>query len=69
MAHYDRSKKAIQEIVDMPDRQIDLFIRVCLQDNGRPAARPGRRRDRIGTPNHPRPDRPRRPVAESRPRC
>ena len=35
LANYDRTKKAIQEIVDMPDRQIDLFIRVCLQNNGR----------------------------------
>ena len=31
---YDRTKKALQEIVDMPDRQIDLFIRLCLQNNG-----------------------------------
>ncbi len=30
--------KAIQEIVDMPDRKIDLFIRFCLQNNGRPSA-------------------------------
>ena len=36
---YDRSKKAIQEIVDMPDRQIDLFIRFCLQQGGRLSAR------------------------------
>jgi len=35
LANYDRTKKAIQEIVDMPDRQIDLFIRLCLQNNGR----------------------------------
>jgi hypothetical protein len=35
LAHYDRTKKAIQDIVDMPDHQIDLFIRVCLQNNGR----------------------------------
>ena len=28
-----------QEIVDMPDRQIDLFIRFCLQNNGRLSAR------------------------------
>lgn len=34
-ADYDKTKKAIQEIVDMPDRQIDLFIRFCLQNNGR----------------------------------
>jgi len=29
----------MQEIVDMPDRQIDLFIRFCLQNNGRISAR------------------------------
>ncbi|MDE0330781.1 MAG: cell filamentation protein Fic, partial [Nitrospinae bacterium] len=28
-----------QEIVDMPDRQIDLFIRFCLQNKGRLSAR------------------------------
>ena len=38
-ANYDKTKKAIQEIVDMPDRQIDLFIRFCLQNNGRLSAR------------------------------
>lgn len=43
IANYDRTKKAIQEIVDMPDRQIDLFIRFCLQNNGRLSAR---KRDR-----------------------
>ena len=37
--NYDKTKKAIQEIVDMPDRQIDLFIRFCLQNNGRISAR------------------------------
>jgi hypothetical protein len=35
LANYDQTKKAIQNIVDMPDRQIDLFIRVCVQNNGR----------------------------------
>jgi hypothetical protein len=39
LANYDRTKTAIQEIVDMPDRQIDLFIRACLQNNGRLSAR------------------------------
>ncbi len=39
IANYDKTKKAIQEIVDMPDRQIDLFIRFCLQNNGRLSAR------------------------------
>ncbi|MFH1313709.1 MAG: Fic family protein [Candidatus Eisenbacteria bacterium] len=35
LVNYDRTKRAIQEIVDMPDRQLDLFIRLCLQNNGR----------------------------------
>ncbi len=34
LASYDATKKAIQEIVDMPDRNIDLYIRFCLQNNG-----------------------------------
>ena len=39
LANYDRTKKAIQEIVDMPDRQIDIFLRICLQNGGRLSAR------------------------------
>lgn len=39
LANYDQTKKAIQEIVDMPDRQIDLFIRFCRQNQGRLSAR------------------------------
>ena len=39
LANYDQTKQAIQEVVDMPDRQIDLFIRFCLQNNGRLSAR------------------------------
>ncbi len=39
LANYDMTKKVIQEIVDMPDRQIDLFIRFCLQNNGRLSTR------------------------------
>jgi uncharacterized protein YggL (DUF469 family) len=38
LASYDETKKAIQEVVDMPDRLIDLFIRFCLQNNGRLSA-------------------------------
>jgi hypothetical protein len=38
LAMYDETKKAIQGIVDIPDRQIDLFIRFCLQNNGRISA-------------------------------
>jgi hypothetical protein len=39
LANYDRTKAEIQAIVDMPDRQIDLFIRFCLQNKGRLSAR------------------------------
>jgi len=35
LANYDETKRAVQAIVDMPDRDIDLFIRFCLQNNGR----------------------------------
>lgn len=35
LASYDNTRKAIQEIIDMPDRLIDLFIQMCLQNNGR----------------------------------
>ena len=34
LASYDTAKQAIQNIIDMPDRLIDLFIHVCLQNNG-----------------------------------
>ncbi len=34
LASYDNTRKAIQDIIDMPDRLIDLFIRMCLQNNG-----------------------------------
>jgi hypothetical protein len=39
LANYDKTKQAIQEVVDMPDRLIDLFIQLCLQNNGRLSAR------------------------------
>ena len=39
LASYDEAKKAIREIVDMPDRKIDLFIKFCLQNNGRLSSR------------------------------
>ena len=35
LSSYDDSKRGIQEIVDMPDREIDLFIRLCVQNQGR----------------------------------
>ena len=39
LAAYDETKKAMQEIVDTPDRQIDLFVRFCVQNNGCLSAR------------------------------
>jgi hypothetical protein len=39
LANYDETKSAIQEIVDMPDRQIDLFIGFCLRNNGQLSGR------------------------------
>ena len=48
LTRYDKAKRAIQAIVDMPDRQIDLFIRFCLQNDGRlPARRRARHFDRL----------------------
>lgn len=34
LSKYDSTKKAIQTIIDMPDQKIDLFIQLCLQNNG-----------------------------------
>jgi len=39
LASYDVTKATIQRIVDMPDRLIDLFIQLCLQNKGRLSAR------------------------------
>ncbi|MCD4706137.1 MAG: Fic family protein [Candidatus Sabulitectum sp.] len=38
LVDYDRARKAIQEVIDMPDQRLDLFIRLCLQNNGRLSA-------------------------------
>ncbi|NOQ21790.1 MAG: cell filamentation protein Fic [Candidatus Aegiribacteria sp.] len=35
---YDRARKAIQEVIDMPDQKLDLLIKLCLQNNGRLSA-------------------------------
>ncbi len=32
---YDRSKIAIQDVVDMPDKKIDLFIKISLDNKGK----------------------------------
>ncbi len=39
LASYDSTKKALQDIIDMPDRLIDLFIQLCLQNSGSLSAR------------------------------
>jgi hypothetical protein len=39
LRNYDEARSAIQQVVDMPDRMIDLFIRCCLQNNGRLSSR------------------------------
>jgi hypothetical protein len=39
LTRYDKTKQAVQEIVDMPDRLIDLFIQLTLQGGGRLSAK------------------------------
>ncbi len=39
LVSYDDTKRAIQGVVDMPDRLIDLFIRCCLQNRGKLSVR------------------------------
>ena len=34
LTSYDKARTRMQAIVDMPDRLIDLFIRICLQNKG-----------------------------------
>ena len=38
LANYDRTKRGIQDVVDMPDRLIDLLLRLCIQNGGRLSA-------------------------------
>lgn len=35
LAHYDAAFTAIQRIVDMPDKDLSLMVRLCLQNEGR----------------------------------
>ena len=35
IVNYDHAKKSIQDIIDIPDRQIDLLIRFILQNHGK----------------------------------
>lgn len=32
---YDRAYKAVRDVVDMPNKRISLFLRLCMQNNGR----------------------------------
>lgn len=34
LAGFDAAKKEIMEIIEMPDRLVDLFIHLCIQNNG-----------------------------------
>jgi hypothetical protein len=31
---FERSRKKIREIVDLPDRRLDLFVRLCIEGKG-----------------------------------
>jgi hypothetical protein len=37
IAIFDRAFNAVREIVDRPDRRPALFVRLCMQDGGRPS--------------------------------
>jgi hypothetical protein len=39
LVSYDRIKSGIQDIVDMPDMKINLFIKLCLQNHGHLSAK------------------------------
>jgi hypothetical protein len=43
LVDYDKARKAIQKIVDMPDQKIDLLLNLCMQNNGRLSV--GKRKD------------------------
>ncbi len=35
LVHYDRTRRAMSEVLDMPNRKADLFIKLCLQNKGK----------------------------------
>ncbi len=35
LVNFDNCKKTIQNIIDMPDRLVDLFIQLCIQNSGK----------------------------------
>ncbi len=39
LKNYDMTKRSLQEVVDMPDRLIDLFIHLCIQSRGHLSSR------------------------------
>jgi hypothetical protein len=39
LVHFERVKSGIQDIVDMPDQIINLFIKLCLQNHGHLSAK------------------------------
>lgn len=34
LQQYDTARRLMREVVDLPNRQADLFVRLCLQNNG-----------------------------------
>jgi hypothetical protein len=38
LAAYDKARTGMRAVVDLPDRSLDLFIRLCLQNKGRLSA-------------------------------
>ena len=38
IAVFDRACAAVREVVDMPDRRVALFVRLCMQNGGRLSA-------------------------------
>ena len=34
LQQYDSARKLMREVVDLPNRPADLFVRLCLQGNG-----------------------------------
>jgi Fic/DOC family len=34
LQQYDRARQLMRDVVDLPNRQADLFLRLCLQNNG-----------------------------------
>jgi hypothetical protein len=43
LARYDAAREAVRDVVDLPDRKLDLFIRLCMQNHGRLSQRKRRR--------------------------